>query len=45
MVPGHLASANLIAARVAGADPKELAAVIRGAHMETLLRTASKELT
>ena len=36
MVPGHLASANLIAARVTGADPKVLAAVIRGALMETL---------
>jgi len=36
MVPGHLASANLIAARVTGADPKALAAVIRGALMETL---------
>ena len=31
MVPGHLASANLIAARVTGTDPKVLAAVIRGA--------------
>lgn len=30
-VPGHLASASLIAARVTGADPKVLAAVIRGA--------------
>jgi pimeloyl-ACP methyl ester carboxylesterase len=30
IVPGHLASANLIAARVTGADPKVLAAVIRG---------------
>lgn len=36
MVPGHLASANLIAARVMGADPRVLAAVIRGALMETL---------
>ena len=36
IVPGHLASANLIAARVTGADPKVLAAVIRGALMETL---------
>ena len=36
MVPGHLASASLIAARVTGADPKVLAAVIRGALMETL---------
>ena len=31
IVPGHLASASLIAARVSGADPKILAAVIRGA--------------
>ncbi len=31
IVPGHLASANLIAARVTGADPKVLGAVIRGA--------------
>ena len=31
IVPGHLASASLIAARVGGADPKVLAAVIRGA--------------
>lgn len=31
IVPGHLASASLIAARVTGADPKVLAAVIRGA--------------
>ena len=31
IVPGHLASAGLIAARVSGADPKVLAAVIRGA--------------
>jgi pimeloyl-ACP methyl ester carboxylesterase len=30
VVPGHLASASLIAARVTGADPKVLAAVIRG---------------
>jgi len=29
--PGHLASASLIAARISGADPKVLAAVIRGA--------------
>jgi pimeloyl-ACP methyl ester carboxylesterase len=35
-VPGHLASANLIAARVTGADPKVLAAVIRGAVANTL---------
>jgi pimeloyl-ACP methyl ester carboxylesterase len=31
IVPGHLASAHLIAARVTGADPEVLAAVIRGA--------------
>ena len=31
IIPGHLASASLIAARVTGADPKVLAAVIRGA--------------
>jgi pimeloyl-ACP methyl ester carboxylesterase len=36
MVPGHLASANLIAARITGADPKVLAAVLRGALMESL---------
>lgn len=31
IVPGHLASAHIIAARAAGADPKVRAAVIRGA--------------
>jgi pimeloyl-ACP methyl ester carboxylesterase len=31
IVPGHLASAHLIAARATGADPQVLAAVIRGA--------------
>lgn len=36
IVPGHLASANLIAARLTGADPKVLAAVIRGAVATTL---------
>jgi len=36
MVPGHLASANLIAARVTEADPKVMAAVIRGALMDIL---------
>ncbi len=36
MVPGHLASANLIAARVTGTDPKVIAAVIRGALMNSL---------
>jgi len=35
IVPGHLASATLIAARVTGADPKVLAAVIRGAVAPT----------
>jgi len=36
IVPGHLASANLIAARITGADPKVMAAVIRGSIMNTL---------
>ena len=36
IVPGHLASASLIAARATGADPKVLAAVIRGAVAPTL---------
>ena len=36
IAPGHLASANLIAARITGADPKVMAAVIRGAIMDTL---------
>jgi pimeloyl-ACP methyl ester carboxylesterase len=36
IVPGHLASANLIAARVTGADPMVLAAVIRGVVARTL---------
>src|SRR5262249_39063902 len=36
IVPGHLGSANLIAARLTGADPKVMAAVIRGAIMDTL---------
>ncbi len=36
MVPGHLASANLIGARITGADPKVMAAVIRGVIMDTL---------
>lgn len=35
IVPGHLASATLIAARVTGADPQVLAAVIRGAVAPT----------
>lgn len=36
MVPGHLASANLIGARVTGTDPKVMVAVIRGALMNSL---------
>jgi pimeloyl-ACP methyl ester carboxylesterase len=36
MVPGHLASATLIGARVTGTDPKVMAAVIRGALMHSL---------
>jgi pimeloyl-ACP methyl ester carboxylesterase len=36
IVPGHLASATLIAARVTGADSKVLAAVIRGHVARTL---------
>ena len=36
MVPGHLASANLIGARITGTDPKVIAAVIRGALMNSL---------
>jgi len=36
IVPGHLGSAHIIAARVTGADPKVLAAVIRGAVANTL---------
>jgi pimeloyl-ACP methyl ester carboxylesterase len=35
IVPGHLASAALMAARASGADPQVLAAVIRGAVMPT----------
>jgi pimeloyl-ACP methyl ester carboxylesterase len=35
IIPGHLASASLIAARATEADPKVLAAVIRGAVMPT----------
>ena len=35
IVPGHLASASLMAARATGADPKVLAAVIRGAVVPT----------
>lgn len=40
IVPGHLASAHLMAARITGADPKVLAAVIRGAVATTLPREA-----
>ena len=36
MAPGHLASANLIGARVTGTDPKVMAAFIRGALMNSL---------
>ncbi|HKD19726.1 MAG TPA: hypothetical protein VKG23_17865, partial [Thermoanaerobaculia bacterium] len=36
IVPGHLASAHVIAARASGADPRVLAAVIRGAVAEQL---------
>lgn len=36
IVPGHLASAHLIAARVTRADPKVLVAVIRGAVAPTM---------
>jgi hypothetical protein len=36
IVSGHLASAGLIAARVTGADPKVLAAVIGGVVVNTL---------
>jgi pimeloyl-ACP methyl ester carboxylesterase len=35
IIPGHLASASLMAARATGADPRVLAAVIRGAVMPT----------
>jgi len=38
IIPGHLASAHVIAARVTGADPKVLAAVIRGAVADQLNR-------
>lgn len=44
MVPGHLASANLIAARVTGADPKVIAAVIRGALMNSLPAEALQQV-
>jgi pimeloyl-ACP methyl ester carboxylesterase len=44
MVPGHLASANLIAARVTGTDPKVMAAVIRGALMNSLSAEALQRI-
>jgi hypothetical protein len=44
IVPGHLASANLIAARVTGADPKVLAAVIRGVVARTLPAEALQKI-
>ena len=43
-VPGHLASASLIAARVTGADPKVLAAVIRGAVAPILPAEAFRKI-
>jgi len=36
IVPGHLASANLIGCRVTGTDPRVMVAVIRGALMENV---------
>jgi len=44
IVPGHLASANLIGARVTGTDPKVMAAVIRGALMESLSAEALQRI-
>jgi pimeloyl-ACP methyl ester carboxylesterase len=44
MVPGHLASANLIGARVTGTDPKVMAAVIRGALMNSLPAEALQQI-
>src|SRR5580693_191910 len=44
IVPGHLASATLIAARVTGADPKVLAAVIRGAVAPTWPEEALRKI-
>ena len=44
IVPGHLASATLIAARATGADPKVLAAVIRGAVAPTWLAEALRKV-
>jgi hypothetical protein len=43
-LPGHLASANLIAAWVTGVDPKVLAAVIRGAVANTLPAEALQQV-
>jgi pimeloyl-ACP methyl ester carboxylesterase len=45
IVPGHLASAALIAARVTGADPKVLAAVIRGAVVPTWPTEALRKIS
>jgi pimeloyl-ACP methyl ester carboxylesterase len=36
IIPGHLASANVIAARILGSDPHVMAAVIRGAIAEPM---------
>ncbi|MBV8709255.1 MAG: alpha/beta fold hydrolase [Acidobacteriaceae bacterium] len=44
IVPGHLASANLIGARVTGTDPRVMAAVIRGALMESLSAEALQRI-
>jgi pimeloyl-ACP methyl ester carboxylesterase len=44
IVPGHLASANLIGARVTGTDPKVMAAVIRGALMNSLSAEALHQI-
>ncbi len=43
-VPGHLASANLIGAQVTGTDPKVMAAVIRGALMNSLPAEALRQI-
>jgi pimeloyl-ACP methyl ester carboxylesterase len=45
IVPGHLASANLIGARVTGTDPKVMAAVIRGALMNSLPADALQRIS
>lgn len=44
IVSGHLASATLIAAQVTGADPKVLAAVIRGHVARTLPAEALQKI-